>query len=259
LFPVERHIVQVSLVRNRHFLRYDAAMRLLLLSNSTSYGGGYLDHAEADITGLFSGVKRILFVPFALHDQPGYWARARQRFAAWGIEVDRAAEGRSGRAAAENADGIFVGGGNTFRLLHRLQQSGMVDTIRKRALEGMPYMGASAGTVIAGPTIMTTNDMPIVQPATFEALRLVPFQLNCHFLDADPDSRHMGETREVRLLQYLEENDATVVGLREGAILSVTGTPAAQSVLLRGTAGARVYARGTEPAEFQPGQTLFAK
>lgn len=234
-------------------------MRLLLLSNSTCYGGGYLDHAASEITDLFSGVKRILFVPFALHDQPGYWSKVRQRFADWGIEVDRAAEGRSGRAAAETADGIFVGGGNTFRLLHRLGQSAMIETIRKRALEGMPYMGASAGTVIAGPTIMTTNDMPIVQPSSFEALRLVPFQLNCHFLDPDPESKHMGEKRELRLIQYLEENDAVVVGLREGAILSVTGTPAVHKVSLLGTTGARVFSRNTEPTEYEPGQVLFSK
>lgn len=234
-------------------------MRLLLLSNSTNFGGGYLDHAESEITGLFSGVKRILFVPFALHDQPGYWARARERFAAWGIEVDRAAEGRSGRAAAETADGIFVGGGNTFRLLHRLRQSGMIETIRQRALDGMPYMGASAGTVIAAPTIMTTNDMPIVQPASFEALGLVPFQINCHYLDPEPASRHMGETREARLSEYLEENDLVVVGLREGGILSVTGTPGSHNVLLRGSAAARVFSRDAAPAEYQPGQILFSK
>ena len=224
-----------------------------------NYGGGYLDHAATEIAELFSDVKRILFVPFALHDQPGYWTRARERFASWGIEVDRAAEGRSGRAAAETADGIFVGGGNTFRLLHRLSQSGMLETIRRRALEGMPYLGSSAGTVIAGPTIMTTNDMPIVQPASFEALGLVPFQLNCHYIDADPASRHMGETREERLSQYLEENDSVVVGLREGAILKVTGSAEAPQVTLGGLAGARVFSRTAEPREYGPGQVLFSK
>ena len=234
-------------------------MKLLLLSNSTNFGGGYLDHAQAEIASLFSGVGRILFVPFALHDQPGYWARARERFAGWGIEVDRAAEGRSGRAAAENADGIFVGGGNTFRLLHRLRQSGMLETIRQRALGGMPYMGASAGTVIAAPTIMTTNDMPIVQSASLDALGLVPFQINCHYLDADPASRHMGETRETRLLEYLEENDTTVVGLREGGMLGVTGAPESPETKLLGTVAARVFSRGAEPIEYKPGQILFSK
>ena len=235
------------------------AMRLLLLSNSTNFGGAYLDHAQSEITALFAGVTRILFVPFALHDQPGYWARARERFAAWGIEVDRAAEGRSGRAAAENADGIFIGGGNTFRLLHRLRQSGMLETIRERALAGMPYMGASAGTVIAAPTIMTTNDMPIVQPDSFDALGLVPFQINCHYLDPDPASKHMGETRQARLIEYLEENDNVVVGLREGGILSVTGAPGSPQVMLLGSAAARVFSREALPVEYQPGQFLFSK
>src|SRR6185295_14640441 len=121
------------------------------------------------------------------------------------------------------AEAVSVGGGNTFRLLDTLQRSGLLGPLRLRVLAGMPYVGASAGTNIAAPTIKTTNDMPIVQPASFEALDLLPFQINPHYLDADPASPHMGETREERLREYLEENQAPVVGLREGAWLDRDG------------------------------------
>ena len=118
----------------------------------------------------------------------------------------------------------------------------------------MPYLGASAGTNIAAPTIRTTNDMPIVQPATFDALGLVPFQINPHYLDADPASRHMGETREERLREYLEENEAPVLGLREGAWLRVEG----EAATLGGANGARLFRRGAEPVELPPGADLSA-
>jgi len=233
-------------------------MRLLLLSNSTNYGSGYLDHAVDEIGDHFAGVRRILFVPFALHDQEGYWEIARRRFAALGIEVDRLREGPDAPAAVEHAAGIFIGGGNTFRLLDRLQRSGVIEPIRRRVAAGMPYMGSSAGTVVASPTIRTTNDMPIVCPASFEASGLVPFQTNCHYLDPDPASRHMGETRERRLVEFLEENDAVVIGLREGAMLRVEGEAerAAIEVELRGTAGARLFRRAAAPTEHQPGSAL---
>jgi len=230
-------------------------MNLLLLSNSTNHGGGYLDHAEAEIRALFEGAGRILFVPFALHDQVGYWQVARKRFQSLGIEVDRLEEGRDAPGQVRDASGIFVGGGNTFRLLDRLQRSDVLDVIRRRVTEGMPYMGSSAGTVIASPTLKTTNDMPIVQPASFASLGFVPFQINPHYLDPDPSSSHMGETREQRIKEFLEENDATVVGLREGGMLRVAKAPDMR-ISLRGTAGARVFRRGQDPVEYAPPATL---
>jgi len=233
-------------------------MRLLLLSNSTNYGAGYLEHAEEEIRALYSGLKRILFVPFALHDQAAYFDIARARLAQLGFEVDRLAEGKAGVALVNVAEGIFVGGGNTFRLLDRLQRSALVEPIRQRVLSGMPYMGSSAGTVIAAPTLMTTNDMPIVAPRSFNALGLVPFQINCHYLDPDPGSQHMGETREKRIEEYLEDNDRPVVGLREGAMLSVrsSGDRPGLSVQLLGAAGARLFRRKTAPAELRAGARL---
>ncbi|HEV8702387.1 MAG TPA: dipeptidase PepE [Candidatus Polarisedimenticolia bacterium] len=230
-------------------------MRLVLLSNSINFGCGYLDHAARAITELFQGARRIAFVPFALADQEGYHERVRLRFGALGLDVHRVMEGGHGRDVLEKSEGIFVGGGNTFRLLDRLQRSDFIALIRSRVLAGAPYLGSSAGTVVAGPTIRTTNDMPIVQPASFEALGLVPFQVNCHYLDPDPASRHMGETREARLREFLEENRRPVVALREGSWLEVAAdaADAPRRVRLCGPLMARLYRRDHEPLECPPG------
>jgi dipeptidase E len=233
-------------------------MRLLLLSNSTNHGGGYLDHAEPAIGELFTGVRRVLFVPFALHDQEGYVRRAAGRLEAMGLQVDGLREGPGAAAAVRDAEGIFVGGGNTFRLLDRLQRHGLIEPIRARVRAGMPYLGSSAGTVVTAPTIRTTNDMPIVEPSSLSSLGLVPFQINCHYLDADPASRHMGETREQRLEEFLEENDRVVVGLREGAMLRVEADPGTARVTLAGAAGARIFRRGSPPREVAGGAELAA-
>jgi dipeptidase E len=228
------------------------ATNLLLLSNSSNFGMGYLEHAAGEMEAFLRGVSNLAFVPFALRDQAAYGAIASRRFKEMGIAVETIREDGSATAAVERAEAIFVGGGNTFRLLLALQRAGLVDPIRRRAREGMPYIGSSAGTVIAAPTIRTTNDMPIVEPEGLAALALVPFQINCHYLDPDPASRHMGETRETRIREFLEENEAPVVGLREGAILLVTDT----RILLKGTAGARVFSRGRDPEEHATGADL---
>ena len=239
-------------------------MRLVLLSNSTNFGGGYLDHAAAAIAALFSGAKRIGFVPFAIQDQAGYHERVVNRFRSFGIEVARIDEGLEGMRAVDSVEGIFVGGGNTWRLLDRLQRASLIAPIRARVRAGMPYLGSSAGTGVAAPTLMTTNDMPIVRPESFESLGLVPFQLNCHYMDPDPASKHMGETRETRIREFHEENATPVVGLREGSWLEVDdggpqgGAAAAGGarVLLRGPHRARIFRRGAEPVEAAPGAAL---
>src|SRR3954464_8163089 len=165
--------------------------RILLLSTSTLFGGGYLDYAEAEIRDFFKNVGQVLFVPFALRNQEAYAERTRERLARMGYQVDSLHQGSKARPALEKAEAIFIGGGNTFRLLKTLYDLNLLDVIRERVNAGMPYMGSSAGSNVAGPTIGTTNDMPIVQPPSFEALGLVSFQINPHYVDPDPDSQHM--------------------------------------------------------------------
>ena len=226
--------------------------RLLLLSSSTVHGREYLAHAEGEIREFLGNVSRVLFVPFALHDRAAYARRVGERFAqlGYGLESLHAAEDM--RGAVQKAEAIFIGGGNTFRLLKSLHDSDLLGPIAERVSNGMPYMGASAGSNVAGPTIRTTNDMPIVQPPSFEALRLVSFQINPHYLDADPSSTHMGETREERIAQFLEENETPVLGLREASVARVeNGT-----VVVKGAPGARLFRRGIEPIEINDGTDI---
>ncbi len=226
--------------------------RALLLSSSRVHGGGYLDHAEGEIKSFLSGVSRVLFVPYALQDRDGYANTARTKFQAMGFKLDSIHEVADPRRAVEEAQAIFVGGGNTFRLLKTMYELDLLQIIRRRAEAGMPYMGASAGSNLAGPTIRTTNDMPIVQPPSFDALGLVPFQINPHYVDADPGSTHMGETREQRLREYLEENTVPVVAIREAAMLHLENGV----VTLKGKAGARIFRRGQEPYEAEVGSEI---
>jgi dipeptidase E len=227
-------------------------VRLLLISNSTDPDGGFLDHCEGEIRDFLGDAEPVLFVPFALGDERAYGERAVGRLERMGLAAVWA--DRSGDPAAQLADAgaVFVGGGNTFRLLNRLYETRMIDTIRTAVEGGMPYLGSSAGSNVAGPTIRTTNDMPIVEPPSFRALGLVAFQVNPHYVDRDPDSSHQGETREQRLLEFLEENDVPVVALREGAVVRVEQGMA----VLRGSAGARLYRRGRQVSEHPPGTVL---
>jgi dipeptidase E len=227
-------------------------MKGLLISTSKVYGTGYLDHAEAEIRDLLGPSARVAFIPHALFDRDGYAEVARQRFAAMGYRLESVHRAPIPVAALDGADAIFVGGGNTFRLLKALYDLRLLEPIRRRVAAGMLYIGSSAGSNVACPTIRTTNDMPIVEPPSLAALGLVKFQINPHYLDPDPSSRHMGETREERLRQYLEENQVPVVGLREGAMLCVDG----DSVLLAGSNSARIFRRGAEPVEVEPGARI---
>ena len=229
-----------------------ATRRVLLLSNSTQPERGYLDHAAEEIGRHLRGAKSILFVPYALHDRDGYAAKAAERFAAMGVTLASVHRAADPRAAVASAAAMFIGGGNTFRLLRELYAQKLLEPIRARVAAGMPYLGASAGSNVACRTIQTTNDMPIVQPPSFAALALVPFNLNPHYLDPEPNSKHMGETREQRLREFHEEEDAPVVGLREGGWLSIDG----DRCTLGGLAGARVFVRGATPTEHRPGDDL---
>jgi dipeptidase E len=224
-------------------------MRLLLISSSNVHGYGYLDHAEPEIQRVLEGVRTLAFVPFALQNVDAYTDKVRERLGRMGFDVTQV----RGRAEIDGAEAIFVGGGNTFRLLKKLCELDLLSAIRDRVLnDGIPYVGSSAGTNMAMPTIKTTNDMPIVAPPSFDALALVPFQINPHYLDPDPNSTHKGETREDRIREFLEENETPVVGLREGSMLRVVD----DAVTLVGEKPARIFRRGAEPEELPSGSLL---
>lgn len=224
-------------------------MNLLLISSSNVHGYGYLDHAEPEIRRILEGISTVAFVPFALKDRDAYTAKVRERLGRMDLEVVQV----RGRGEIESAAAIFVGGGNTFRLLEELYALDLLDPIRRRVRdEGVPYIGSSAGTNMAMPTIKTTNDMPVLYPRSFDALGLVSYHINPHYLDPDSNSTHKGETRADRINEFLEENDSPVVGLREGTMLRVVD---GVSTLL-GERSARVFRRGAEPVEVPPGSTV---
>jgi dipeptidase E len=219
-------------------------------------GGGHSKPEPAAFIGeirkFLGPIDRILFVPYALKDYDAYakWMMELGYHAGYGFESIH--KHKDPREAVLDAQAVYVGGGNTFRLLTTLEENDLLPVIRERVLAGMPFIGVSAGSNVACPTIKTTNDMPIVQPKSFHALGLVPFQINPHYVDRDPNSTHQGETREDRIREFHEMNDAPVVGLREGGILRVEN----HSILLCGTAGARIFQKGKEQAVYAPGDNL---
>lgn len=229
--------------------------RLLLLSSSSVQGAGYLEHYEGEIMDFLGArVGRVLFVPFAgvtvSFDE--YAAVVRARFRDMGYEMDSVHEHADALDAVRRAEAIVVGGGNTFHLLRGLYESGLVEGIRERVQSGVPYVGWSAGSNVACPTIRTTNDMPIVEPLSLDAINLVPFQINPHYTNALPEG-HKGETRDQRIAEFLEVNrDVYVVGLREGSTLRVEGG----AISLRGGRQARVFKYGEEPREYAPEDSL---
>jgi len=229
-------------------------LRLLLISSSSVYGTGYLDHCEDQIKALFTScdASRILFVPYALFNRDYYAEKAGARFAQMGLVLESIHTAKSVISAVQEAEAIFIGGGNTFRLLKTLYDLNLLDPIRQRVLSGMPYMGTSAGSNVAAPTIMTTNDMPIVYPPSFASLDLVSFQINSHYLDSDPDSTHMGETRDTRLKEYHEENHLPVVAIREGAMLQVKDS----EITVAGTTGGKLFSSGEEPLDCPQGTRI---
>ena len=227
-------------------------MHILLISNSFQHGGGYLDHCANEIQAFLKEVSRVLFIPYALHDHAAYVKTVRARFESFDIQVDSMLDFDDLQRAVTDASALFVGGGNTFRLLKTLYDYSLVGPIRCRLLDGLPYIGASAGANIAAPSIKTTNDMPIVYPPTFDALDVIPFNINPHYFSLTPQSTHMGEARDTRLHEFHEENNVPVLALREGALLWVEdGT-----VRLGGTAGARLFTKGRGEVDFESGAIL---
>ena len=228
-------------------------VQLLLLSNSSQPGMNYLEHAMDALQEFLDGERTIHFVPYALANYDGYTAGISQALAQLGITIRGVHTFASPRQAIEEARVLFVGGGNSFRLLKTLQHYDLLNLVRRRVMDGeLCYMGASAGSNMACPSLRTTNDMPIVQPRSFEAFGLIPFQINPHYLDADPKSTHMGETRERRIEEFLEENDVPVLGMREGCWLQRNG----DTLRLDGMAGACLFTRNADPQKCAPGEDL---
>jgi dipeptidase E len=225
-------------------------MKLLLLSNSTNAGESYLEYCKQTIADFLhaSNVTKILFFPFAAvtfsYDE--YQQRVQNKLAASGIEVDSIHRHADAVKAVNEAQAIVVGGGNTFHLLKNIQALGLIEPIRRRVIGGVPYAGWSAGANLACPTICTTNDMPVVEPASFAALHLIPFQINPHYTDFF-DPKHGGETREQRLAEYTAANpEMYVAGLREACMFYVEG----QNLRLHGNRPLRVFKHGQDPKEY---------
>jgi len=222
--------------------------RILLASTSTVYGGTYLSYLQDELIDFFTGIDEILFVPYArpsgiTHDQ--YTQIAQQFFNRVGKRIVGLHTFADPKKAIRQAKAIFTGGGNTFVLVNQLYGLEVMDVLREAVENGTLYMGTSAGSNIAGQTMQTTNDMPIVYPPSFKTLGLVPFNINPHYLDPDPQSKHKGETRETRIKEFHVFNDTPVIGLREGSWLRVED----EKVSLKGDLTARIFLKGQEPYE----------
>ena len=229
-------------------------MNLLLISNSTNAGEEYLKYPIAEIAKTLKGVSEVVFIPYAAvtfsYDE--YEAKVQARFNEIGIKVKSIHHALNKRNFLRNAEAVVIGGGNTFALLKRMQEEDLLDVILRRVKGGMPYVGWSAGSNVTCPTICTTNDMPIVQPESFRAIGLVSFQINPHYLDANP-AGHAGETREQRILEYLEANRSRyVVGLREGCMLRIDDN----GIELIGSRPMRIFKKGQPTYEVNPGDDI---
>ena len=229
--------------------------RVLIVSTSTIYGTTYLEYILPAVKEFFEGKKEILFIPYARpggmsHDE--YTALAKEKFATIGLNIKGVHEFENKIEAIKNADGFFTGGGNTFLLVKELHELGLMSEIKNAVEKGAPYMGTSAGCNITGVNMKNTNDMPIVYPPSFDTLGLVPFNMNAHYLDPDPKSKHKGETRETRIKEFHTQNETPVVGLREGSWLEVNG----DDIVLKGKLDAKIFEAGKTPYEIKTGSKV---
>jgi len=224
-------------------------MRLLLISNSTNPGELYLDYPKNNIKA-FLGKKPVkaLFIPYAAvtFSFDTYEMKVSERFREIGHEIVSIHRFNDPVAAVNEASAIVIGGGNTWKLLKMIRDNNLIDIVRKKVISGTPYVGWSAGSNMACPTIKTTNDMPVVEPDSFSAFNLIPFQINPHYLDVNP-AGHAGETREQRIEEFIEANPGIIVaGLREGCMLIREG----EKLTLAGTRKIRIFKKGMAPAEY---------
>ncbi len=227
--------------------------RLLLISSSRTPGTGFLEHCLDEIRRLLgTSTRSVLFLPYAQHDHDGYARTASEPFEQLGYGLESIHEKDSPVEAVLSAEAIFAGGGNTFRLLDCLYESGLLDAIRAQVRAGMPYVGSSAGTNIACVSIRTTNDMPIVGPPSLKALGLVRFNINPHYLDPHPDPALTSETRDDRIREFHELNPEPVIALREGSMLRVIDS----KITLIGEPGGKLFRRGQPPTELAAGTNI---
>lgn len=230
--------------------------KLLLASTSTVHGKPYLTYLFDALKIHFKGVDEILFIPYArpggaTHDE--YTAVARKAFSQIGIKVKGIHEFDDPIKAIKEAKGFFTGGGNSFVLLNDLYKINALPALKKAILKGVPYFGTSAGSNVAGLSIKNTNDMPIVYPPSFEALGMIPFNINPHYLDPDPTSKHMGETRETRINEYQFFNKIPVIGIREGSWLEVKGN----EIVLKGELTAKWFVTGEKTIEIDTNTKVY--
>lgn len=229
--------------------------KLLVASTSTIHGGSYLSYLLPEIAQLFSETDEVLFIPYARpsgisHDK--YTEVASEAFTKIGKKIIGLHTFENPIEAINKAKGIFVGGGNTFVLVSHLYKNQILEVLRKALFNGLPYLGTSAGSNICGVSMNTTNDMPIVHPPSFKTLGVVPFNINPHYLDPDPTSKHMGETRETRIKEYHSQGTIPVIGIREGSWLQVNG----DNILLKGIHSARIFEQNKEPYEVETNSVL---
>jgi len=228
---------------------------LLIASTSTVYGTPYLEYLKEEIIDFFSESEKIIFIPFA---RPGgatfsdYTNVAKSFFKSFDMKLDGIHESTNMKKALSEAQGIFVGGGNTFLLLKTLYEQSLLELIKNKINEGIPYFGTSAGSNILGKSIKTTNDMPIVYPPSFDAIQAVPFNINPHYTDPHSESKYMGETRDTRINEFLKFNKTTVVGLREGSYLIVVE----DNISLGGPHKAKIFQPGSKPVELSANDDL---
>jgi dipeptidase E len=221
---------------------------LLIASTSTIHGGEYLEYLIPTLENHFASCSTILFIPYARpsgisHDE--YTEKVSVAFAKINKKVKGLHEFENPAEAIENAEGIFTGGGNTFLLVSQLYKNKVMNVLAETLKKGTPYLGTSAGSNICGLTMQTTNDMPIIYPPSFQTLGLIPFNINPHYLDADLQSKHMGETRETRISEFHQFNSLPVLGLREGSWLDVKG----EKIILKGALSARLFRQNQTPEE----------
>lgn len=230
-------------------------MNFILASTSTVHGAGYLEYLRPELEELLAGVEQITFIPYArpsglTHDE--YTAVAQKFFETMGKKLMGLHKFEDTKEALQKAEAVFTGGGNTFLLVKTMYEQALFPILSSRIKSGMPYLGTSAGSNIAGQNMKTTNDMPIVFTPSFETMAIVPFNINPHYLDPDPLSTHKGETRETRILEYISQNSIPVLGIREGNWIRGLNN----QLTVAGAHSSRVFMQKKTPFEIEPGTNL---